>query len=607
MFLGSKVINEARIDFCQNCKEKGKGKICRSCKAIYQKHLRRARKKLQPRIGHIDKNPQLDGIICLECNFKKIKEFCPDCSKNYIRYKDRCKYHNKSKAEVEERKRKRKEYYQNSIKRKNTNNKSGGRSKKTVSRKIKKVLHIIDTPKGETSVKVLQGVLEKSKEEVKKALHFEENKPDVDIAAEIFEKQKQNLQVKSKSEQVYQLGNSYKEVIQNQSLRTIAKKFKVGRKKSKELKRGQAKRKPSSKCITNIQEIVEFYKQDDVSRIDANIGTTTKKWGPRRYMMMKLKDAHKKFQKEKNTKLSFSKFAALKPINIRSYTKIPHEVCLCVYCDNIRNKIEVIKGCNTGPSNTKPSNVYELYHDLMCPKEKGKLPNINCAEKNCNQCQDWETKIKDIYKDVDMNKKLSWIRWVKSEYTNSENEVRTRREPVKRVETTQVCIEELVEDVIKPTKQITFIRHYFNQIYQTKQYKNNKENLDIQECLIVQDFSKNRQIVHQDEIKSQYFAKKSVTMHPSVCYVKLNEDDPPKRIVISHFSDITDHDSHMVNYITKDTIKILQDMFQIQLTTIYIWSDGCSSQYKGKNSFYYLSKMQNVQRHYFGSEHGKGE
>ena len=42
---------------------------------------------------------------------------------------------------------------------------------------------------------------------------------------------------------------------------------------------------------------------------------------------------------------------------------------------------------------------------------------------------------------------------------------------------------------------------------------------------------------------------------------------------------------------------------------IYLWSDGCASQYKGKTSFWYLKNFKdiNIERNFFGSEHGKNE
>lgn len=82
------------------------------------------------------------------------------------------------------------------------------------------------------------------------------------------------------------------------------------------------------------------------------------------------------------------------------------------------------------------------------------------------------------------------------------------------------------------------------------------------------------------------------------------------RNVVVHLSDNPSHDSAMVNVITKDCIQLIIEKFpEVNFRKFYLWSDGCSSQYKGKHNFYYLSKMSmtRVERNYYGSEHGKGE
>ena len=64
----------------------------------------------------------------------------------------------------------------------------------------------------------------------------------------------------------------------------------------------------------------------------------------------------------------------------------------------------------------------------------------------------------------------------------------------------------------------------------------------------------------------------------------------------------------MVHFITQDCISILQSKHpEVKWNRFNIWSDGCASQYTGKNSFYYLDKYSvSVERNYFASEHGKG-
>ena len=130
---------------------------------------------------------------------------------------------------------------------------------------------------------------------------------------------------------------------------------------------------------------------------------------------------------------------------------------------------------------------------------------------------------------------------------------------------------------------------------------------------MVQDFAKNRDIENQEEIKAQYWQKRQVTMHPTVLFYRLEEKGEVHRLVITHLSDITVHDAHLVHYITLDCISILKEKHPlIEWTKFFVWSDGCAAQYKGNNSFYYLDKFHDgvdgvhVERNFFASEHGKG-
>ena len=153
------------------------------------------------------------------------------------------------------------------------------------------------------------------------------------------------------------------------------------------------------------------------------------------------------------------------------------------------------------------------------------------------------------------------------------------------------------------------MEHFFARKFQKDAYVKCKLSLKPGQCLMVQDFAKNRDIVFQDEIKSNFWVKKQVTLHPSVLFYRLTEDQKdPNKLVITHLSDNKNHDAHMVHLMTQDCISILQNKHpEIKWNEIIVWSDGCASQYKGENSFYYLDKYSvSVQRNYFESEHGKG-
>ena len=143
---------------------------------------------------------------------------------------------------------------------------------------------------------------------------------------------------------------------------------------------------------------------------------------------------------------------------------------------------------------------------------------------------------------------------------------------------------------------------------QYQQYTNCYSYLKAGQFIMVQDFSKNREIINQDEIKSSWWVKKQVTMHPTVIFYRLQNMGEIHRLVITHLSDILTHDAHLVHHMTLDCIKILKEKHpETEWTKGFLWSDGCASQYKGKNSFFYLDKFPiAVERHFFASEHGKG-
>jgi hypothetical protein len=71
----------------------------------------------------------------------------------------------------------------------------------------------------------------------------------------------------------------------------------------------------------------------------------------------------------------------------------------------------------------------------------------------------------------------------------------------------QDLVQELVEDVVVPTKGCTFIRHLFNADWQHSQYRELRDHLQEGQLLLVMDFAENPKSACQDEIKSFHFSK----------------------------------------------------------------------------------------------------
>ena len=109
---------------------------------------------------------------------------------------------------------------------------------------------------------------------------------------------------------------------------------------------------------------------------------------------------------------------------------------------------------------------------------------------------------------------------------------------------------------------------------------------------------------HQDEAKEAWFAAPQVTIHPVVMYYE--KDEQRIRDSMIFLSDDISHDNKAVDYFLKTAIEYLQET--IPVDCIYIFSDGCTSQYKGTSTIANMSQLPiRVQWNFLGSDHGKCE
>lgn len=88
------------------------------------------------------------------------------------------------------------------------------------------------------------------------------------------------------------------------------------------------------------------------------------------------------------------------------------------------------------------------------------------------------------------------------------------------------------------------------------------------------------------QVKGAHFVKSQITMHPVVCFYL--KDGALKRHSMVFLSDDCLHDHHAVDHFTKVALDALR-VAAPWINKIDIWSDGCSSQYKGKGTFADLS------------------
>ena len=88
------------------------------------------------------------------------------------------------------------------------------------------------------------------------------------------------------------------------------------------------------------------------------------------------------------------------------------------------------------------------------------------------------------------------------------------------------------------------------------------------------------------QVKSAHFGKAQITMHPTVCFYRVGDEQVRHSMVF--LSDDICHDHHAVHHFTLVSIEALTKAAP-HVEKVYIFSDGCAGQYKGKGTFADLS------------------
>ena len=382
------------------------------------------------------------------------------------------------------------------------------------------------------------------------------------------------------------------------SQRLLAKEFGLNRKTVSRIKFTKHRK---NRIDPNV--VKEFFFREDISRVMPGKRYATK-LGPGYLLQVPLQSAFELFKSvHPNLKIGFSKFASLRPKNVRLLNNSHREYCVCVYCINVRYKVLCLDRITTD-RNKKLITELKLLDVISCPKsDNERFHHHACIEGNCQKCKNVKQSLEEYYK-LPKEQQVNWNRWENKTMDNGNN----RRILVTKKGTVTELLDEFVKDVSQPSQGMTFKKHLFNAHWQYMQYQSIKKNLP-QECILqVIDFAKNRTITYQDEIKSAFFGARQVTVHPVVSYYHGKQDIVRDSTLF--LSDDIKHDYHMVNHILKKADQHLKSrMGEKSVKQKIIFSDGCASQYKSKGPFADVSLNQKckISRNYYGSEHGKGE
>lgn len=337
---------------------------------------------------------------------------------------------------------------------------------------------------------------------------------------------------------------------------------------------------PNVKCghrlSSNTEMLIkEFFMNDEFSRQMpgkkdfVSIRTPTGRvHEQKRLLLNNLKELHALF-KEKNSsvKVSFSKFATLRPKNcVLAGASGTHSVCE-------RNL----------------SDYQSLLKMMICEN-----PSERCYLRSCSKCPGTDV-LKHILTELFDDNNIDTITY--KQWTSTDRST---------LETIIKSIEEFVDTLIESLEKL--LSHSFTAKQQSQYLNHLKETITIGVFITLLDFSENFSFIVQDAVQGFHWNNSQATIHPFVFYFK-DENNQLRNGNFVIISDCLKHDATAVNLFIKHYLQFLQENYEQRSKVIY-FSDGCGGQYKNKNNFLNVTYHQSdfelqAEWHFFATSHGK--
>jgi len=322
-----------------------------------------------------------------------------------------------------------------------------------------------------------------------------------------------------------------------------------------------------------------------------------------------MNNVYKDFQQEHlEVKVRFSTFAKKRPSNIGTTKKQPWYSCLCEMCTNLELKLKSLNNFATkvGKSDTKIKNKYEAVNITLCDRNNNQFYRLKCVERKCNDCRTdmimvyLQPLVKEHGEEV-----IEYTRWDPVKTQNRKGENVSKVMMVKPRKKVIHLVEELMGELGPLSK------HLFNAKWQQNQFSSLIKDIPQNWVVWNLDFAENYSCVCQMEIQSAHWYHQQVTVHPVVTYYNCEQCPEAVQEDVIFISDDLKHDAHAVHQFISMTNIHLTQTRKLKITHEVQFSDGCASQYKSITPFCDISYAKEdygftIERHFYGSRHGKG-
>ena len=339
-----------------------------------------------------------------------------------------------------------------------------------------------------------------------------------------------------------------------------------------------------------LQRVINFYQSQDicwtapgrkdyimVRRLD---GTKVKE--QRRYLVTTVGETHALYEKEyPDDKIGLSKFKSLRPEYVLLKDKMPHNVCVCSYHENINLALQGLHHPGF------PAHHIELLQQVAC-----NVTDESCMSGQCDACRQ-RSSPEALSQNLDedqLSEACKWYQWSRTE---------NGTEKVIRSGTVWDVIQLLSE------KLPAFKKHSFIKNQQADFFKKLKTSLRPNHAIIQLDFSENATIHTQDETQSGHWTHPQATLFTSVAWT------PDGTFSWGVISDLLSHDKYAAATYIETILDSLQSKMETQLEEVDIISDGAAQHFKQKYMMAFISSLLEsrgitVNWHFFATSHGKG-
>ena len=341
---------------------------------------------------------------------------------------------------------------------------------------------------------------------------------------------------------------------------------------------------------------IEFPGHKDYVRVKQQDGSFKKM--TKHILAMTVRECFALFVSEfPDKEINISKFYSLRPPNVLLRHKMPHNVCTCIYHENINY---LIAGINKH-SQDFPKNHAELVKATSCSEVN--IFSEECQSLQCEDCKSlntWENFLNLVDSDPTLLQSwyIKYFRWEKQDTDGTE-----RLRKVEKYDSLKYVLELLIQD------WPFFKNHRLIKVKQDERFNELYSRRDSTSLLLQFDFSENAEIVEQDEVQSAHWWHLQVSIFTACAWIDQEKN------CFGIVTDYMSHDKYLSTLCVTKVLRLLIEKYP-DVKNINLFSDGAAQHFK---QCYFLTAMTElnallglpnnhleISYDLFATSHGKG-